>query len=87
MSPGVPTDGSYFPYAERNGFGDANPHPFRHSRDQILALWDEEKVKKTPIELVEMLDAGSVLVRKTVTRPVGLRELTEVEKKVCNPAH
>lgn len=82
MSPGVPGDGSYFPYSDANGTGDVNPHPFRYSREQILAHWDEDKVKGTPIELVEILEAGGVLVSKDVIRPVGLRDLTEAEKRV-----
>jgi len=83
MSPNTSADGSYFSNGETNGKVDPNHHPFRYSREQILALWDEDKVKETPIELVEMLDVGDVLVSKSVERPVGLGELSEVEKKVC----
>lgn len=79
-TPGFPTDSSYFPYTEPNGHGE-KPHPFRYSREQILGLWDEEKVRDTPIELVDLGDGG-VLVSKTVIRPIGLRELTDQEKKV-----
>jgi len=84
LSPGSQTDSSYFPYAGdgSNGNGGINPHPFRYSREQILALYDDEKVKERPIELVQMLEAESVLASKTVGRPVGLRDLTEIEKKV-----
>jgi PERQ amino acid-rich with GYF domain-containing protein len=85
QSPGFPTDGSYFPNAEgggANGGGGPKPHPFRYSRDQILALWEEDKVKDTPFELAEMLDNGGVLVSRAVAKPVGLRDLTETEKKV-----
>lgn len=83
-TPGFPTDSSYFPYTEPNGSG-ANgelSHPFRYSRDQILGLWDEQKVRKMPIELVDMLEGGGVLASRDVVRPNGLRELTDIEKKV-----
>lgn len=82
LSPGFPADGSYFPSSDGgvNG-GDTRPHPFRYSRDQILALWEEDKVKDTPFELAEMLESGGVLVSKSVTKPIGLRELSETEKK------
>lgn len=52
----------------------------------MLGLWDEEKVRNTPIELVDMLENGGVLVSKSVVRPIGLRDLTENEKKVRLPA-
>jgi PERQ amino acid-rich with GYF domain-containing protein len=81
QSPSFPNDGPYFP-EEGGKDGDPNPHPFRYSRDQILALWDEEKVKNTPIELAEMLDNGGVLVSKVVNKPIGLREMSDIEKKV-----
>jgi hypothetical protein len=82
-TPGFPADSSYFPYTEPNGHGqDAKPHPFRYSREQILGLWDEEKVRETPIELVDLGDGG-ILVSKAVVRPIGLRDLTEQERKVC----
>lgn len=80
-SPSFPTDGSYFP-TDNNG-ASPNPHPFRYSRDQILGLFDEDKLKSTPIELVELLEQGSVLVAQHVNRPVGMRDLTDAEKKVC----
>jgi PERQ amino acid-rich with GYF domain-containing protein len=83
-TPGFPADSSYFPYTEPNGHANGNPHPFRYSREQMLGLWDEEKVRNTPIELVDMLENGGVLVSKTVVRPIGLREPTENEKKVCH---
>lgn len=48
----------------------------------MLGLWDEEKVRNTPIELVDMLENGGVLVSKSVIRPIGLRDLNETERKV-----
>jgi PERQ amino acid-rich with GYF domain-containing protein len=80
QSPTVPTDGSYFP-SDNNG-ASPNPHPFRYSREQIIAQFDEEKFKSTPIELVELLERGSVLVAPHVNRPIAMRELNETEKKV-----
>ncbi|WWD21157.1 hypothetical protein CI109_105640 [Kwoniella shandongensis] len=80
-----PGDGSYFPYQEPNGAGGGEPtaHPFRYSREQILALFDESKFKERPIELVEMAEGGAVLVSsKGINRPVGMRDLSEVEKKL-----
>ena len=81
QSPSVPGDGSYFPFN-----GDVNAeeakHPFRYSREQILGVYDEDKVRDVPIELVEVLEGGGVLVQKGANRPVGLRELTDDEKKV-----
>nr|XP_018259158.1 uncharacterized protein I303_08702 [Kwoniella dejecticola CBS 10117]OBR81316.1 hypothetical protein I303_08702 [Kwoniella dejecticola CBS 10117] len=89
LSPNFPTDSSYFPYQEPNGTGgpphgqeNGAAHPFRYSRDQILNLFDETKFKERPIELVEMAEGGGVLVSKHVNRPVGLRDLSEIEKKL-----
>lgn len=79
-SPGFPTDGSYFPSPDANGTS-LNPYPFRYSREQILNLFDEDKVKGTPIELVSLLEQGSVLVAPHANRPIGMRELNETEKK------
>ncbi|RXK35373.1 hypothetical protein M231_07363 [Tremella mesenterica] len=79
LSPAIPGDG-YFPMDGMNG--DGNPHPFRYTPQQILGLWEEEKVKEVPIELVEMLENGGTLVSQNVVRPVGLREMTEEEKKL-----
>lgn len=59
-----------------------NVHPFRYSREQILSLFDESKFKERPIELVEMAEGGGVLVSQSVNRPVGMRDLTDTEKKV-----
>lgn len=79
--PQSPTaDASYFPPQGENGTG----HPFRYSREQILGLYDEDKVRDVPIELRELLEQGGVLVSKQPVKPIGLRELTEVEKKVSN---
>lgn len=84
-TPGFPSDSSYFPYTESNGTGHAEvPHPFRYSREQILALWDEDKVRETPIELADMMPGGGVLLSQGVIRPNGLRELSDVEKKVSS---
>ncbi|OXG22932.1 cytoplasmic protein [Cryptococcus neoformans Ze90-1] len=79
-SPNVATDG-YFPDQDLNG-GMVNPHPFRYSREQILSLFDESKFKERPIELVEMAEGGGVLVSQSVNRPVGMRDLTDTEKKI-----
>ena len=82
VSPSLNGDSSYFAYPEGDSNAIGNLHPFRYSREQILALWDEDQVKQTPIELMEMLDTGGELVSKSVVRPVGLRGMTEEEKKV-----
>lgn len=73
----------YFPYAgdAPNGGGDGGP-PFRYSREQILGVWDEDKFKDRPIELVKMAESGGVLVSKDIVKPQGLRELSELEKRV-----
>ncbi|WVF65563.1 hypothetical protein IAT40_000292 [Kwoniella sp. CBS 6097] len=83
LSPNFPQDASYFPYTEPNNQQNTEngAHPFRYSRDQILALFDESKFKERPIELVELAEGG-VLVSKSVNRPVGLRDLSEIEKKL-----
>jgi PERQ amino acid-rich with GYF domain-containing protein len=81
-SPSFPTDGSYFP-TDDNG-ASLNPHPFRYSREQILGLYDEDKFKSTPIELVELLEQGSVLVSPHINRPIAMRELTDAEKKASD---
>jgi PERQ amino acid-rich with GYF domain-containing protein len=84
VSPAFPTDGSYFPHSDQNGENGhgGNPHPFRYSREQILGLWDEEKVREKPIELMELHEGGAILVSKSLVRPIGLRELSDIEKKV-----
>lgn len=86
-SPSFSGDG-YFPYAGdgQNGGADPSPHPFRYSRDQILAIWDAEKYKERPIELMQMAETenGAVLVSKAIVNPVGLRELSDTEKRVSN---
>jgi len=82
VAPNSPAETSY-QNGDLTGNGESNPYPFRYSREQILALWDEDKVKETPIELAGMLDSGGVHVSKKVAKPVGLRDLAEVEKKVC----
>lgn len=79
-SPNVATEG-YFPNQDLNG-GEVNAHPFRYSREQILGLFDESKFKERPIELVEMAEGGGVLVSLSLNRPVGMRDLTDAEKKV-----
>lgn len=81
-SPSFPTDGSYFP-TDDNG-ASPNPHPFRYSREQILGLYDEEKFKTTPIEFVDLLEQGSVLVSSHINRPIAMRELTDIEKKASH---
>jgi PERQ amino acid-rich with GYF domain-containing protein len=78
QSPNV-ADTSYFPDQDHNP---GNPHPFRYSRDQILGLYDENKFKDVPMELLDLLDQNGILVSKQPVKPVGLRELTEGEKKV-----
>lgn len=78
LSPSFPAENGYFPHAAR---GDA--HPFRYGRDEILALWDEERVKEVPIELAELLEHAGVLVSKDAVKPVGMRDINDVEKKVC----
>lgn len=75
QSPSFP-EHSYFPPP-----GEAE-HPFRYSKAQILGQWDEAKVQERPIEFMQMAEEGSVLVSKSVVRPAGLREPTELEKKV-----
>ncbi len=79
LSPNNPGESSYFPYTEG---GASNGLGFKYTREQMLALWEEDKVKELPIELVQLLSDGRVLVSKNVQKPVGLREQTEVEKKL-----
>lgn len=83
-SPSFPGDG-YFPYTgdAPNGGGDTR-NPFRYSREQILGVWDEDKFKERPIELMQMAENGGVLVSKNIVKPVGLRDLNEIEKRVSN---
>lgn len=81
-SPGFPTDGSYFPTSDGMNGSAPNPHPFRYTREQILGLYDEEKVKNTPIEFIELLDRGLAVIAPQANRPVGARELSDGEKKV-----
>ncbi|KAL7421333.1 kinesin-like protein [Cryptotrichosporon argae] len=72
-----PADGYFGGYAAANG-----EHPFRYTREQMLALWDEDKVRDRPIELVDIAEAGSVIVSKDIVKPVGRRELSDIEKKI-----
>lgn len=82
-SPGFPNDGSYFPASDRQNGSAPGPHPFRYTREQILGLYDEEKFKGMPIEFVDLLDRGLSVVATQPRRPLGMREVTEAEKKVC----
>lgn len=82
-SPGFPNDGSYFPASDRQNGSAPDPHPFRYTREQILGLYDEEKFKGMPIEFVDLLDRGLSVVAPQPRRPLGMREVTEAEKKVC----
>lgn len=77
QSPSFPADNAA-QAQEQNG----NTRPFRYSRDFIIGLWDEVKVKEVPIELAELMEHGGVLVSKEVVKPIGMRDLSEVEKKV-----
>ncbi|GMK55830.1 hypothetical protein CspeluHIS016_0208860 [Cutaneotrichosporon spelunceum] len=78
----------YFPHAGDgpNGGAHPSPYPFRYSREQILGIWDEDKFKERPIELMQIAetDNGQVLVSKAIVQPVGLRELSEVEKRILS---
>lgn len=79
LSPSRPGESSIFPDTDE---GRANGLGFRYSKEFMLGLWDEDKVRDMPIELVQLLDDGRVLVSKTVQRPVGLREQTEAERRL-----
>lgn len=81
-SPGFPTDGSYFPSSDRANGSARDPYPFRYTREQIMGLYDEEKFKGMPIEFVDLLDRGLSVVAPQPRRPLGMRELSEAEKKV-----
>ena len=77
QSPNFSSENGFQSYGE-NG----NTHPFRYTTEQILALWNPDRVKEVPIELAELMEHGSVLVSKEAVKPIGLRDLSEVEKKV-----
>lgn len=81
MSPNFPRDGSYFPSGDHTA-QNGHPHPFRYSKEAMLALWSEEKVKERPIELADLGAGAEVMVSKGLVKPVGLRELSDAEKKV-----
>jgi PERQ amino acid-rich with GYF domain-containing protein len=78
--PASPTPEYY--YAEGGADASPSPYPFRYSREEILAVWDEDKVRERPIELLQLADSGAVIVSQSVVKPVGLRDLSELEKKV-----
>ncbi|KAK4683910.1 hypothetical protein P7C73_g6302, partial [Tremellales sp. Uapishka_1] len=93
QSPNFPTDSSYFPYPDNAGNANGNgtgsgtnphPHPFRYSREEILSLWDHDKFKARPIELVELAEGGTALVAPSAGRPVGLRDLQDAEKQLLS---
>lgn len=81
QSPNFP-DGTQFPFDASNGTDDPKL-AFRYPREAMLGLWGEDKYTNLPIDLVQMLDEGGVLVSRDVVKPVGLKERTEAEKKVC----
>ncbi|ORX39105.1 hypothetical protein BD324DRAFT_649196 [Kockovaella imperatae] len=82
VTPTFPRDGSYFPSGDPAGQNGTHPHPFRYSKESILSLWNEEKVRERPIELADMGIGGDVLVSKSLVKPVGLRDLSDIEKKL-----
>jgi PERQ amino acid-rich with GYF domain-containing protein len=77
--------------------GDNKARPFRYSREALLALFDEEKVRERPLELMEWAmhpnnnsgHAGaeeggiaSIILSDKAGIPMGLVEWTSEEKKV-----
>ncbi|KAJ9124188.1 hypothetical protein QFC22_000985 [Naganishia vaughanmartiniae] len=81
--------------------GDNKARPFRYSREALLALFDEEKARERPLELMEWAmhpnnssgHAGaeeggiaSIILSEKVGIPMGLVEWTSEEKKLfANP--
>ena len=77
--------------------GDNKARPFRYSREAMLALFDEDKIKERPLELTEWAthrsnnsghagteDGGvtSIILSDKAGLPMGLVEWTVEEKKV-----
>lgn len=81
-SPGFPTDGSYFPTSDGSNGSAINQKPFKYTRDEILRLYDEERFKGMPIEFADLLDRGLSVVAPQPNRPLGLRDMSEAQKKV-----
>jgi PERQ amino acid-rich with GYF domain-containing protein len=78
--PSFPPENGY--YTGQTDGVEGGGKPFQYTPEQIFALYDEEKVRERPIELVDLAENGGALVSKSVVRPVGMRDLTEIEKKV-----
>lgn len=78
QSPSFPSDGGRSASYSENG----NAHPFRYPKDQIYGLWDAEKVKEVPIELAGLMEHAALLVSTEVVKPIGMRDLNDIEKKV-----
>lgn len=79
--------------------GDNKARPFRYSREALLALFDEEKVRERPLELMEWAmhpnnssgHAGgeeggiaSIILSDKAGIPMGLVDWTSEEKKVSS---
>lgn len=79
QSPGFPSDGSGPATNGENG----NGHPFRYSKEYMISLWNPDKVKEVPIELAGLMETAALLVSNEVVKPIGMRDLGEIEKKVC----
>lgn len=62
--------------------------PFRYTKQQMLALFDQDAVKARPLELLDLVQRGDgsdgVILNDKVGVPMGLIEWTEEEKKVCS---
>lgn len=58
-------------------------HPFRYSRDQMLAVWKNGGGQG---ELGLEVERWPGIVREDVGEPLGLSELSADEKKACRSA-
>ncbi len=82
------SEGGGGPYTNGHGHGGAHgiamdeQRPFRYSKEAILALYDPAIVRTRPLELLELGEAGAVILSDKANGPVGLTDMTDEEKKV-----
>lgn len=67
------------PVQDQPGFADA-AHPFRYSKEYMLGLWSDNKDRELPIEF----ERWEVIFRPDGGMPAGLKDMDEVEKRVCS---
>ncbi len=81
-SDGISNGGASFGSGGPNGIPMDDVRPFRYSKEAMLALYDSAAVKNRPLELMELVEGGGVVLSEKPNVPFGLTEWNEEDKKV-----